>query len=257
MKNVIAAFSDNAAAQQALQILRARGIDEDHVRILRFGVNGQEVIQQLSSIHVPEERAQIYAELMRRGAPVVVAEAEDDEASEIAAELDRMGSVDLDAAAQRWRNSGWSGYDAQATQLDEDETETERDDLERDSIGVVQEEVRVGKQQVERGGVRVRSVVTERPVHEQVQLREEHINVTRERVDEPIPIDATDSTFTEDEFVVTATGEEAVVGKEARVVERVRVDKTADVRTEEIDETERRRDVQVEQIESAKPTRRR
>ena len=55
--------------------------------------------------------------------------------------------------------------------------------------------------------------------------------------------------LTEDEFVVTARGEEAVVGKEARVVERVHVGKTADTRTEHIEETERRRDVDVQPVE--------
>ena len=90
---------------------------------------------------------------------------------------------------------------------------------------------------------------TLRPVQEDVTLREERIDVRRERVDEPISPEAMDSTLTEDEFVVTAKGEEAVVGKEARVVERVHVGKTADTRTERIEETERRRDVEVEEIE--------
>jgi hypothetical protein len=82
-----------------------------------------------------------------------------------------------------------------------------------------------------------------------VQLTEERIDVARERVDEPISPQAVDATLTEDEFVVTARGEEAVVGKEARVVERVHVGKTADTRTETVRETERRRDVEVESID--------
>ena len=70
-----------------------------------------------------------------------------------------------------------------------------------------------------------------------------------------MPIASADTTFTEDEYVVTATGEEAVVEKQARVVERVRVEKQAEQHTETIDEVERRRDVAVEDLPPPQPRR--
>jgi hypothetical protein len=42
-------------------------------------------------------------------------------------------------------------------------------------IPIVEEQLRVGKREVSRGGARVRSYVREVPVHEQVSLREEHV----------------------------------------------------------------------------------
>ena len=45
---------------------------------------------------------------------------------------------------------------------------------------------------------------------------------------------------------MTATGEEAVVGKSARVVEKVVVSKTADERVETIDDTVRRTEVKID-----------
>jgi stress response protein YsnF len=53
------------------------------------------------------------------------------------------------------------------------------------SIPVVQEELRVGKRAVQRGGVRVYNRVREEPVEQQVNLREEHVTVDRRKTDWP------------------------------------------------------------------------
>ena len=245
MKMIIAAFCDRAAAEQAASYLRTKQPD-GQVQLLNYQDG---VLDTLRSHDIPHERVDLYAEALRRGAVLLVARVDDDDAQEIAAELDRLGSLDLDAAGQRWRESGWTGFDATSQPYDEAALTAERADLERESIPIVEEQVAIGKRQVQRGGIRVRTFITEQPVHETVQLREEHIDVHREQVNEPISPAAADSTFREDEYVVTATGEEAVVGKEARVVERVHVGKTAETREETIEETERRTDVEVEQLE--------
>ena len=54
-------------------------------------------------------------------------------------------------------------------------------------IPIVEEQLSVGKREVERGGVRVRSYVVETPVEETVRLRDETVNVERRRVDRPAP----------------------------------------------------------------------
>jgi stress response protein YsnF len=53
---------------------------------------------------------------------------------------------------------------------------------------------------------------------------------------------------------MTATGEEAVVGKTARVVEEVVVSKTAEEHVENVDDTVRRTDVEVERDNDADTT---
>jgi stress response protein YsnF len=255
MKTIIAAFCDRMEAQQALQYLQSRGVRD--VQLLSY--QDSNPIERLGTFNVPDDRAQLYAEVMRRGAPLLVAHTEDD-ARALASELDRYGSLDIKAAEKRWRDEGWDGHDATAMPYDAQACAQERELLRQESgieargpegseLDVVEEKVNVGKREVSRGGVRIRTFVAERPIHEEVQLRDERIDVRRERVDEPIGPGAADSTFTEDEFVVTARGEEAVVGKEARVVERVHLGKAVDTRTETIDETERRRDVEVEQLD--------
>jgi stress response protein YsnF len=64
--------------------------------------------------------------------------------------------------------------------------------VQEEHIPLVEEELRVGKREVNRGGARVRSYVREVPVHEQVSLREEHVDVERrpvsgERSSRPAP----------------------------------------------------------------------
>lgn len=278
MNTIIAAFCDQAAANDAIAMLKDRGVTDIE---LLDGTKGSEIFQKLRDFNVPEDRAQLYAEVNRRGAPIVCAHTDRD-ATEIAEELDQRGSLDLEAAAERWRKEGWNGYDMNALPFDAAACATERAHLTRESglategdlgeeqalaeqesrpaemeshdFEVVEEHVVVGKREVPRESLRVRTFIAERPVRQQVQLTEEHIEVQREPANEPVSPSAVDSALSEDEFLVTAHGEEAVVGKEARVVERVHVGKTAETHTETIEETERRRDVEVESIKEEETT---
>ncbi|HEX8457489.1 MAG TPA: YsnF/AvaK domain-containing protein [Pyrinomonadaceae bacterium] len=121
------------------------------------------------------------------------------------------------------------------------------------TIPVVEEELQVGKREVERGGVRVESRVEEKPVTEEVQLREERVHVERRPVDRPVT-DA-DAAFREGTLEVKEHGEEAVVAKTARVVEEVVVGKQVEERTETVSDTVRRTDVDVQEVDTKKSTR--
>ena len=115
------------------------------------------------------------------------------------------------------------------------------------AIPVVQEQLKVGKREVQRGGVRVYSRIVETPVDESIGLREEHVNVERRPVNEPISgADAT--AFKEQSIEMRETAEEAVVQKSARVVEEVMVNKEVTQREQQIHDTVRHTEVEVEQL---------
>jgi len=116
------------------------------------------------------------------------------------------------------------------------------------AIPVVEENIRVGTREVESGGVRVTTSVEATPVNEQVTLREEHVTVDRRTVDQPVDASTLTEAFREGTFEVRERDEEAVVAKEARIVEEVVVGKTAEQRTETITDTVRLTNVDVEQI---------
>jgi uncharacterized protein (TIGR02271 family) len=116
-------------------------------------------------------------------------------------------------------------------------------------IPIVEEELRIGKREVNRGGARVRSYVREVPVHEQVTLREEHVSVERRPVTDTLSAGNlnTGDAFQERNIEMTETAEEAVVAKKAVVKEELVVRKTAEEHVENVDETVRRTEVDVDE----------
>jgi len=114
-------------------------------------------------------------------------------------------------------------------------------------IPVIEEEAHIGKRAVESGGVQVTQRVEERPVNEQVTLRDETVHVERHPVDRPVS-DADLTAMREGVIEAREHREEAVVEKQARIVEEVVVNKDVNERTEQVQDTVRRTDVQVEQL---------
>lgn len=114
-------------------------------------------------------------------------------------------------------------------------------------LPVIEEQVRVGKRAVAGGGIRIVKRVQEVPVEEQVTLREESIDVERRPADRPLT-EADRAALEERTFEIREHDEEAVVDKQARVVEEVVVDKDVEERTESIQDTARRIDVDVEEL---------
>jgi len=111
-----------------------------------------------------------------------------------------------------------------------------------DTIKVMEERLTVGKRAVNRGGARVRSYVVETPVEEQVTLHSETARIERRPVTDGRPV--TDADFREQSVEMRSINEEAVVGKEARVVEEISLRKEAVDRVETVRHTK----VDVEEV---------
>ena len=114
-----------------------------------------------------------------------------------------------------------------------------------ETLKVMEERLRVGKREVAAGAVRIRSYIVERPVEEQITLHEERVGVERHAVDRPAsPADF--AAFEERTIEARATSEEAVVSKEARVVEEIGLRKEASDRVETVRDTVRKTEVEIE-----------
>ncbi|MGN6531134.1 MAG: DUF2382 domain-containing protein [Ginsengibacter sp.] len=119
------------------------------------------------------------------------------------------------------------------------------------TIPVIEENMEVGKKEVERGGIRIRQRVVEKPVEENINLREEHIKVDRKNVDRP----ATDSDFdnaNDQDIEITEHAEVPVINKEARVVEEIKVTKEVTNRDEKVKDTVRKNEVDVDDLRKKK-----
>ena len=196
------------------------------------------LIGGLTRLGVPEEDAHYYAEGVRRGGILVTVAADDEREADRAAEiLRRHGAVDIDQRGTEWKKQGWKGrFEADASSAPSAETER--------TVPVTQEELVVGKRNVERGGVRVYSRVVEQPVRETVQLEEEHVDIQRRPASRPASGDA----FREQSFEVRERAEEPVVEKRARVVEEVKVGKKRSKAARTVEDTVRRTEVEVDRV---------
>lgn len=113
-----------------------------------------------------------------------------------------------------------------------------------ETVPIVEERLRVGKRDTSHGRVRVRSYVVEEPVSETVRLEEERVEVERRPVDRPVG--SAEGLFAERTIEAEEYREEAVVAKEARVVEEVALRRTHDSHEETVTDTVRRTEVEVD-----------
>lgn len=139
--------------------------------------------------------------------------------------------------------SGTTGYTGST-----DNNFTNESNEESGKIPVIEENLEVGKREVRTGGVRVRSRIVERPVEESVRLREERVNVERTPVDRAASA-ADLQNFQERDIEMVERAEVPVVSKEARVVEEVSIGKEVEERNETIQDTVRKTEVDVENLE--------
>lgn len=227
------------------------------------------------------DRSAVYSNAVSRGNCVLTVTAQSEDEVERAADLvERYGPIDIDETSSEWSAGSTSGMNAGAmagTQHAAQQsmqsgsntamgssnsgmgagtmsaqgmnTSNSRQFAENDNqaIPVVREELKIGKREVQRGGVRVYSHVVEQPVDESVNLREEHVKVERRPVDQAID-PSNMQAFQESSFEVRESAEEAVVQKSARVVEEVLVGKEVTNRQEHVRDTVRHTEVEVEKL---------
>lgn len=228
MQTVVGLFEDVSEAQRAAADLEASGLGRDSVRVIS---NTSDLGSVLSDIGMPDST--FYQEGVRRGSTLVAITTTAQNARRASEILSRYDLVDVDTRSTEYRSQG-----AEVGLRDYSDNDY--------VLPVVEEELRVGKRNVERGRMRVYTRVVETPVEEQVTLREETVHVERRAVDRPLT--EADRAMQDQTIEVTTTGEEAVVGKTARVIEEVVVSKEATTHTETVRDTVRRTDVDVEQI---------
>ena len=251
MSRTVTALYDTRAEAEAARQRLTSAVDVERVKIIEQEADGSgSGSGSLSKLYMSDEDRHAYGEGLRRGGFLLCAEVDGDEnPDEIVRLLEESASVDLDRRQESWRSEGWAPYAATGggsggqTQA----TGTTGSVVEEQRIPVVEEELRIGKREVERGGARVRSYVREVPVHEQVTLREEHVHVERRPVSEATSGTAAADLLQERTVEMRETAEEAVVQKVAQVREEVVVSKTVEQRTEQVEDTVRRTEVEVEE----------
>ena len=220
--NVIGVFDSLSTSDQVVGELTGSGFSSDSVS--RYEGSSSDLETQLQGAGVEADEAHEYASSVSQGGALVVVQADESRTDEAVTIMNR--------------------YYSAPSEDESGDTQTAADTTGDERLEVVEERMQVGKREVERGGVRVRSVVSEQEVEKQVTLHDETIHIDRQPVNRTAK--ATDDLFSEKSLELTETDEEAVVSKEARITEEVTVGKEAQERSETVSGTVRRTDVEVE-----------
>ena len=272
-RTLTAMFSTRAEAERAAQAL----VSELHLdrAMIRTSPEGEAAattttaadtyedkgfFASLKDLFLPEEDRYVYAEGVRRGSVLLTVQVDENQVDRASDVLEREGAADLEAQEAEWRQSGWTGYDATRATAQAGTTNTTGTAMgarvtgtasapmragQDETLKVVEESLRIGKREVERGSVRVRSYIVETPVEEQVTLRDETVHIERRPVDRAAT-EADKAAFRDMTIEARETDEEAVVSKEARVVEEIGLRKESTDHVETVSDTVRKTKVDIE-----------
>ena len=231
---LVSLFHTQEHASKAMNDLQAAGVPSQFIQTLGGEAGRSSAPEQslttLKALNLPAKDLQVLSDGLKSGGTLIVVRASQPLADKVEQVFEHQNAEQIDERTATRQPQAMAAAVAGDTM-----------------IPVIEEELVVGKQRVERGGVRVFTHMVERPVEEQVTLQEEHATVDRHAVNRPIS-EAEMNSLRDQSFEVREMGEEAVVGKTARVVEEVRVGKEMTQRTEQIKDTVRKTQVEVDQI---------
>jgi len=273
-KTVVGLFDSLQDAQAvASEVDSVRGTDVNLVSRDVYGGSDSDISDMVTGAGVPSSDAQLYVQGVRQGSTLVVAQTDDNYVNDVVDIMNRHNIVDIESRRSMYGSGDTtmtSSADVTRGTLSTSDTSyvdttpapTMNTGMSTGTTGmstntvntgdeiavpIVEEQLRVGKREVETGGVRVNTRVEEVPVEEQVTLRDETVRVERRPASGSTNV-ADLNAFQEGTIEITETDEEAIVGKEARVVEEVVISKEAQERTETVRDTVRRTDVDIEQV---------
>lgn len=250
---VVGLFDQRSEADTVARELKNARFSDDHISITHHGPS-RGLVSYLEKHGVPRTHSHYYAEGVRRGGSLVKVFTDDAHSGKAVEIMRGHGAVDINRRAQYYKQQGFTQHDENAAPYTRQEVETDRTGYQRHPyndketvLPEIEEDIRVGKEKVDRGGVRVFARKTEVPVEKHVTLRDETVSVHRENVDRPASADDLKA-FKEGEVTLTESTERPVVDKEARVTGEVHVDKDAKERKETVRDKATKTKVETERV---------
>lgn len=233
MKTVIGLFDDRNEGMRAYTTLNEEGFALADLDILTN--DDQDDVPKLTSLrnNLPAQDAEVYLEGVRQGGTIITANVADTAATRAAEIMSNFNMVNIANRAAEFQRVN---------------PNLVLSDPARDEhvLEVIEEDLQVGKGEVERGRMRIYSVISEREVAKDVTLRDESIRVNRRPVNRQVEINP--NLFQERSYEMVEMDEIAQVAKTARVVEEVVLSKDMVEKIETIKDTIRRQDVQIEEV---------
>ncbi len=267
-ETVLAVFDTAEHAQAAVKALKAGGFHDDDISVFdrsrMAGAGGQVpkglqepgIWNRIFGGDMYKHEATVYGQTVEDGGVVVSVRVVESEVAHATGILDLHRPVDVHdravtsgVAAPAYVQTAEKAIAAvplaatQAVAVTPKLAETHSDVLR-----LAEEQLQVGKEMVETGRTRVRRFTTEKEVSQDVTLHEEHAEVLRRALTEPVALTSLD--WSDSEIEVVETAEHALVNKTARVVEEVGLKSVGKDHVETVHEKLRRQQAEIVRVDA-------
>jgi stress response protein YsnF len=248
-EKVVAVYDTAAHAEAAVSTLKSAGYSANDISVTR---NEDDIAtaelsepgfwQRLFGRDIGLHEAAAYGHTVVRGGVVVSVSVPESEAPKVIELLDTYQPVDVLDRARTHSSSAGAAPKVVVP------PPTSAADVRKDEevVSLAEEQLSVGKRQVDAGFTRVRRFSVEKPVEANVTLHEEHAEVIRRVISDPGYLKDID--WCEQTIEVTETTEQPVVNKTVRVTEEVVIRRRGSDRIETVHDTVRRQQLEVEKV---------
>ncbi len=264
-KTVVAIFNSMKEAQIAADDLFDNGFLKENIDVssgekYEEDEKGESAITRFfkNLFGTNDEKTKQYSHVAKKRYVVAVHAQSVEEALEACEILDDKGAIDVNDHYNKYFTPVTENRDAaQDEKTDEEDiqnnVEAHTDDEIADEsqskiVPAIGENPEVPKKEVPTGGVRVRSRIVEKPVEENLRLREEHVHIERRKVDRA-PTDEELRNFKKETAEFTADTKVPGMDTTPKVVEEVSVQKDVDLSNENVHDKVRSSDVVVEDLD--------
>jgi stress response protein YsnF len=248
-EKVVAVYDTEAHAEAAVKTLKSAGYSANDISVTRNEddaptpeLSEPGFWQRLFGRNIGLHEAVAYGHTVARGGAVVSVRVPESEAPKVIEVLDTYRPVDVQGRALAYGSSA-AGAPKVVVPPPTSAADVRKDE---EVVCLAEEQLNVGKRQVDAGITRVRRFSVEKPVETNVTLHEEHTEVIRRAISNPGYLKDID--WSEQTIEVTETTEQPVVNKTVRVTEEVVIRRRGSDHIETVHDTVRRQQLEVEKV---------
>ena len=268
-EKIVTLFDSAMQAEAAKRNLAKAGFPDRDISLIsgdRLQSEGKairhpSIWQRLFGDTVDKDQADVYSKAMDKGGVVLTLRAEEEDLAKAMTILHSHDSVDM---PERMKSSLTDPSERELMTGEREGSVTDRnfagetddryeepvrtsltgDETEDEILRLAEEQIEVGKRLVSEGSTRVRRYTVTDQVSEDVSLHEQHADVFRRAIDEPAYLGEVD--WAEKTVEIAESHEQPVINKTARVKEEVVVRTDTNERTETVNDTVRRQEVDID-----------
>jgi uncharacterized protein (TIGR02271 family) len=251
-ERIVAVYDRAGKAEEAMRALEASGFPSGDIGLLnRESFTDAEIREvglwrRLFGRNVGENESAVYGHTVEAGGAVLTLRLPETDVPRAMKILDVHSPIDVNERASSLGMAPPPAAKAGVTPT----AATTKPVGKEEVLRLAEEQLDVGKRQVETGKARIRRFVVEKPVESKVTLHEEHAEMVRRAVSDSTPLRDVD--WTDKTIEITETAEQPVVTKTAHVAEEIVIRREGSDRVETVRGTVRRQQVEFERLKDVK-----